>query len=265
MKNKIFTFWEPSKHIPSYIKLCMQTWTKFLPDYEIVVLDYSNLDEYLSKNCYDKSLFTSKYSLAKQADAIRCAVLNKHGGIWLDADSIVTSNKFNEIIQNKSDFTVIDRHIAFIKANKGAKILQLWENEARERIYSYSKYKLLSKFFDRNAYKKFKAWNYLGNGIIDKYLDITCEPIFCCINSKIIKAFPENDYFLPKTEKEKTLTYQNFWFYNDFSDWLVAENLGSLICLHNSWTPKEFRTLSEKEFLNKSCTLSKLLKKLKDI
>lgn len=49
MKNKIFTFWEPSKHIPSYIKLCMQTWTKFLPDYEIVVLDYSNLDEYLSK------------------------------------------------------------------------------------------------------------------------------------------------------------------------------------------------------------------------
>ena len=51
-KPKIFTFWEPKEKIPAYIKLCMQTWEKFLPEYEVIVVDYSNIYEYLGKNFF---------------------------------------------------------------------------------------------------------------------------------------------------------------------------------------------------------------------
>ena len=33
-KKYIFTFWEPKSKIPAYIQLCMDTWKKFLPEYE---------------------------------------------------------------------------------------------------------------------------------------------------------------------------------------------------------------------------------------
>ena len=81
--KKIFTFWEPKDAMPAYIKLCIETWKKYLPDYEVVILDYSNYEDWIGKDCYDSSLRTN-FSLPKQADAIRAAVLNKHGGIgWM--------------------------------------------------------------------------------------------------------------------------------------------------------------------------------------
>ena len=53
----IFTFWEPKDKMPAYIKLSMQTWEKFLPEYDINVIDYSNLNEYLGENYFDEILF----------------------------------------------------------------------------------------------------------------------------------------------------------------------------------------------------------------
>lgn len=47
MTKKIFTFWEPKENLSGYVHLCMKTWSKFLPDYEIVVCDYKNLKDYL--------------------------------------------------------------------------------------------------------------------------------------------------------------------------------------------------------------------------
>lgn len=99
LKKHIFSFWEPKENLPAYIKLCMRTWTKFLPDYEITILDYSNLNKYLNKNII-KRILCKKTSLPKQVDCIRVALLYFHGGIWLDADTIIT-RKFDEIVEMK--------------------------------------------------------------------------------------------------------------------------------------------------------------------
>ena len=56
-KKYIFTFWEPQSKIPDYIKLCMRTWKKFLPEYEIVVLNYDNLDDWIGYGFYDAYLY----------------------------------------------------------------------------------------------------------------------------------------------------------------------------------------------------------------
>ena len=47
VNNYIFTFWEPKEKMPAYLKLCMKTWKKYLPDYEIIQLNFDNLSEYL--------------------------------------------------------------------------------------------------------------------------------------------------------------------------------------------------------------------------
>ena len=57
MHNRIFTFWEPNSTISPYLKLCLKTWKKYLPDYEIIVLNYSNLFEWIEKDTFDEILY----------------------------------------------------------------------------------------------------------------------------------------------------------------------------------------------------------------
>lgn len=92
--NKIFTFWEPKEKLPGYVKLCMRTWEKYLSDSEVVVCDYETTKEYLSEDEFAAVDFR-QMPLAKQSDAIRCALLKKHGGIWMDADILELQNSYS--------------------------------------------------------------------------------------------------------------------------------------------------------------------------
>ena len=84
-KNRklIFSFWEPLGKIPGYLRLCIKTWEKFLPDYSIKILDYIGVKKYLGEALFS-SIIDRKMALSMQADAIRVALLNKYGGIWMD-------------------------------------------------------------------------------------------------------------------------------------------------------------------------------------
>lgn len=91
--NKIFTFWEPKEKMPAYIKLCIGTWQKHFPNHEIIICDYENLSSYLEQSVIDKILYKN-FTLSIQADSIRVALLKAHGGMWFDADTIITSSNF---------------------------------------------------------------------------------------------------------------------------------------------------------------------------
>ena len=92
-KKKIFSFWHPLEKIPGYICLCIKTWEKFLPQYEIIILDYNGVKEYIGESLFN-DIICKEMSLPIQADAIRVALLNKYGGIWMDADTIITNGEF---------------------------------------------------------------------------------------------------------------------------------------------------------------------------
>ena len=83
MEKKVFTFWEGE--MPTYIRLCMDTWQ--LP---AIVLNYNNLNEYTDLQV--NSLLT-RFTLPQIADCVRVHVLRDQGGYWLDADTIMLSNK----------------------------------------------------------------------------------------------------------------------------------------------------------------------------
>ena len=137
-KKYIFTFWEPREKIPGYLNLCIMTWKKFLPDYEIKLLDFSNIIYYLGYNLFSKIIY-KKLPLQTQSDAIRVALLYKYGGIWIDLDTIMTNGTFLEEIKN-CELAMIGsekskhQYIGFIYASKKSKFLSHWLNKIISKI-----------------------------------------------------------------------------------------------------------------------------------
>ncbi len=264
MNKTIFTFWEPKDTIPEYLKLCMNTWKKFLPEYKIVILNYENIENYLDKNYFDYVLYTD-FSLPKQADAIRAAILKKYGGIWLDIDTIITSDKIRNILNIESEFVTIGSHIAFIKAEPYALIASKWDDKIKIRLqlfkkfkYSNNLYKKIFQIFHPKLYKKFYNWDYLGNSILKQLFKTKNKHEYYSINKIEINAFPEIN---KKTMDSADENYKNFYFNNDFSTEVLNSERG-IILLHNSWTPKEVLNMPKDKFFEMNCTLSNILKSL---
>ncbi len=265
----IFTFWEPKEKIPAYLKLCMKTWSHFLPEYKIVVLDYQSIDEWVGKGVFDPSLYEN-FSLPKQADAIRCAVLKKYGGIWMDTDTIITSPIINEILNiKKSEFILLDHHIGFIVADKNSKILYKWFNGIQKNIKFYKQFynnkvvKIFITFLRPKIKNKLEDWDFLGNYILKKQLKTKNTKQFLKLDKYKLKTFPENNWQREHNNQLSPIKlYQEFYFgEKDYSDYALSDTHG-IISLHNSWTPDIYKEMSEEDFLKMNITLSNIIKKL---
>jgi len=193
-KKIIFTFWEPNENIPGYIKLCIKTWKKILPEYEIIILDYNNVRDYLGENLFD-TIICKNMSLQMQSDAIRVAILKKYGGIWMDADTILINRYFfNEFKNNElvmiGDEKFKTQHIGFIFASLNSTILHEWLNKI---IVNINFFKQINNVTKKSLI--LNQWDYLGNQIIDPLIkNFSCNKFFRLDKNKI-NAFPELKYF----------------------------------------------------------------------
>ncbi|EEO8700219.1 capsular polysaccharide synthesis protein [Campylobacter coli] len=255
----IWTFWEPKDKMPGYVKLCIETWKVFFSDYRVVILDYSNLHNFLPKDFYDESLYEN-FSLPKQADAIRAAVLFLYGGIWLDADTIITSSKIKYFFENPSNFSIFSSHIGVLKAKKGSIICFNWFQECQKRILNYRKIKE-----SNGDLRQFEAYYYLGNGPLNPNIETFKNNknevvIFNRVKNKVIMEA----FWRTKDENKEgnaIVNYQEFYFLNDYSDF-VLENEAGLLMLHNSWTPYSYKNLNIEDFLICKNTLSGIFLKI---
>lgn len=262
MKKKIFTFWEPTDKIPGYIKLCIETWKKFLGDeYEIIILNYSNLHLYLEKE-YPKILYDD-FTLPKQADAIRCAVLKKWGGIWLDADTLFVNDNFKKYAHNNFDTTLVGYHLGIIIAKPNTKFLNAWQKKI---WFKLKRYKIASYFIPKKLHKRMINWTYFANGITDPLCKKAKPNEFNMLDQNSF-TFPENIESNPFFDKNNfKLNYINYYFKyrakdSDIND-LIKNNQYGFIYLHHSWTPEEYKKLSEEEFLNNGTTLGAIFNKV---
>ena len=257
IKKSIFTFWEPIKKIPGYILLCIKTWKKFLPEYDIQFLDYKRVINLLGNDTFSKIIY--KYlSLPIQADAIRVALLKKFGGIWMDPDTIITNREFLTNLENYELAMVGEnnmQHIGFIFASNNSKIMNDWLNEIIRRIRS------LRQFDNTHKRRKKVIWSFLGNGIIDGLLNQNIyKNKFFRLDKKKLNVFPEKTFF-SNTKLNDFQKYQKFYFHNREPK-IILENTKGIIMLHNSWTPIKYKTMKENEFLKQNILLSKLLDKI---
>jgi mannosyltransferase OCH1-like enzyme len=75
--------WFGGKEKPAKEKMCIETWKKFLPDYQIIEWNEENVDLDATPYC------RQAYDLKKYAfvsDYVRTKVLYEYGGLYLDTD-----------------------------------------------------------------------------------------------------------------------------------------------------------------------------------
>ena len=176
--------------MPAYINLCINTWEKFLSsDYEILILNFKTIKKYLGEYLYSKIIF-NQLSLQMQADAIRIALLKLYGGIWMDADTIITNDSILKGLE-KYELVMIGgekakvQHIGFLYASIKSKIINLWFYEIIKRIDFCKKY---TKKYNKTLKLR---WNYLGNGIVDRLVKNASFNEFLRIDRYKIYAVPE--------------------------------------------------------------------------
>lgn len=124
--------WFSNDPFPVEIKICLETWKRVLPDFEVKLWGYK---EAKSIGCkfIDEALAAKKWAFA--ADVVRFYAVYKEGGIYMDSD-IFIKKRFDSFIPEHG-FVTFHEHIqdrlqlqaAFFMGEKG--------NEYCKRVFDY--------------------------------------------------------------------------------------------------------------------------------
>ena len=146
----IWSYWD-NPEVPEFIADCKKNWTKFAPNYKIIQLNRNNIENYVTMTKNWKSLKSYR-----QADILRLKLLEKYGGIWMDASILLLENPDNFIGGNITLFTTPtttnDNPVYenwFIASTKGNVIIKKWIAEVETAIKDPSNYLALSSDYNK--------------------------------------------------------------------------------------------------------------------
>ena len=273
-----------------YLRLCMATWSQNLPDWNVVVLDHSNLDSWMDPKTYDQAALRS-LPLAVQKDAILVGVLAEHGGLFMDVDTIAVNDLAPFVAHlERAEVVTFSRHLAVVAARPGSPMMATWLVQNQARIGSASV---------REQHGQ--EWDFAGNRTLEQTLDVVTdgplarrlfrveavrqsaarssrlghihyvarrarhEALFRTTRRGIHKRLAR-DAFMPErgfyadSSMNGPEKYVNFWFGTEaeLDDVFLDDQM--VIGLHNSWTPAPYGELSEAEVLADDRLLSRTLR-----
>jgi hypothetical protein len=84
----LYAFWD-TPDVPKFIKMCFDTWVKHNPDYTIIFLNKESVPKYLPDIDFGAMNLKSHQQFS---DMLRMHLLEKNGGIWIDASTIVNQS-----------------------------------------------------------------------------------------------------------------------------------------------------------------------------
>ncbi len=85
----IWTYWHAAPE-PELVRRCLANWRRFNPDHELRLLHADNAQHWLTA----EQDFSARAHLPafRQADWLRLQLLARHGGIWMDASTLLTDS-----------------------------------------------------------------------------------------------------------------------------------------------------------------------------
>lgn len=210
MKKYIHYCWFGGKSLPKLAKKCIKSWKKYLPDYEIIEWNESNVD--LKECVFIKEAYESK-KWAFVADYVRTKALNDMGGIYFDTDMEVIKN-IDFLFENDTFLGVED---------SGKIAVGVWyEKEAK----SYLSTKLLNFYRSCDGFDSNNAYAYSIPKIIT---DLVRNDNFV-IGSKKIQKLSHNIVIYPR---------EYFYPYSyDRQDNVFTNNTCMIHYYDASWIPK---------------------------
>ena len=166
-KKNIWMYWEQGwDKAPKVVRMSKNSFFKFNPDYEIVLLDSNNINDYID---LPKGIETNydNITIQKITDLYRLALLSKYGGIWTDA-TVICRRPINEWLENYYSYSFFafrnpgkDRLMSswFIAADKKSLILQRL-NKKFSDLFADNYFSNQKKFYRRSLIKIFSLlWN----------------------------------------------------------------------------------------------------------
>ena len=298
-ERTVFTFWEPKDRMISYLRLCLKTWERNLSGWQVIVLDHSNLSEYIGADTYDIPAL-KRLTLNQQKDALQFAIHNRLGGVFTDADTIAVAD-LAPVAARLADTELIlfGLHMGFSAGRPGGTIVSRCVAGVREKLERLP--------VDVNAAKDL-PWHFAGNNVLHGVMaDLINETRLGKATDGMLKAslgamgrvapsgaverlrtwiYNKRQGFFFKTSLKKYLTkldrekcgfipelaygwdkrmthqdwYVRFWFESDLGVEAALCKGQTVIGLHNSWTPEWYKQLSEQEVLEHPCLMSRVLR-----
>ena len=86
--------WLSGTPFPDLENRCIESWKKYLPDYELILWDKERIKE-IHSSWIDSAIAQKKWAFA--ADYVRLYALYNYGGIYLDCDVEVLKS-FDELL-----------------------------------------------------------------------------------------------------------------------------------------------------------------------
>ena len=87
--RKLWLLWyQGVAEAPFIVKKCIDSWVNKKPTWEVIVLDSSNLNDYIKLDVPEDVL--ENIPLTQQSDLVRMLLLSKYGGVWADATTFCT-------------------------------------------------------------------------------------------------------------------------------------------------------------------------------
>lgn len=283
MTPTVYTFWESGPGRtgpPAYIDLCMRTWPSALPDAEVVCITHRTVADFIG-DAYDLELL-KRFPLPAQSDAIAVAVLHRHGGLFLDADTILTRPFLSDFEHSTGNCLtmfgvpgVASAHVGFLHAPRpGHPLLGAWFAEIRRRIAHFAGWRAvllslttpiegtrLARKVARRCHPARVKWHYLSNGILNPLL---ASQQFSA-DTRILDR-QDSGFILESGccgRNRPQADYRNFYFTDhDSADRVLDRNRCGIIALHNSWTPEEYKAADEETVLATNNLLSKILRRV---
>jgi hypothetical protein len=226
---------------------------------------------------------------------LMAAILNRHGGIFMDADTIIGGD-ISWVLDylESSEIVLFGTHLGFMAAKPEAKILGIWEEGVRRRLEELKGQAPLQD-----------QWDYVGNSLVtEAMIELTQDFPFCRTFDRIWQSrksyhsaskgfwqkvanqrrwlitlpayrkymrmlsprkygfIAEGRYFGRRYSSRER--YNRFWFDTDLDVAEVFRGSRGIVGLHNTWTPDWYRELSEEEVLKHESLLSRTLRSMLD-
>ena len=257
-KPYLWVYWEnkDGKPTPPIIEICIEIMRKRLSNnFNMVKLDQNNINEYIPE-IKERKHILDKLIIAHRVDYYRVLLLNKYGGLYLDADIIVLNN-LEDIIEKLRDYDYIGFGCTGYRCTNGYGKPSNWAMASKPNGIMISKLK-----------------NYLENTLdtIGKE-EIDYHTFGKLAIWKILSELLKNEnykYYHYDSEKIGTRDIEGRWITNDmlvsknkikFSD----ENNLYLIVFYNSDAEKildnYFRNKTKEDLLRDNTNISYFLRK----
>ena len=251
-KPYLWQYWDniDGKETPSYISLSLKTVDKHCSkSFEIIRLNKDNIFKYIPElEKYKEKM--DKLIIAHKVDIYRILLLHKYGGIYMDSDIICLKDPI-EIIYKLSEFDFVGFGCTGMKCSSGYGTPSNWVLASRPNGILMGQ--VLKHLLNKLDTKKEFTYHDLGKLVIWEEL-------------KILMKEKDYKYFHYPNKVDGTRDVNGRWidtnivFSNEKINYEDEANMMFYV-FYNSEMPKELKTISEKELLEKDWNYTKFMKR----